>query len=719
MRDSFSQTSSGLSNNTPRKTKQRKLIHSQRQKIRRLQAALKKPTSQGKKEKTIQEALSKLPENLAHFVKMQLELHSRKKKGRRYSPQMKSIAVSLYHASGKAYRILSKLFILPTKSSLRRYISRMPAATGISQGALNIIKKKVDSMNELEKLCTLCMDELSLKTNLFYDITKDMIVGLEDFGSGTRTNKVANHAFVILLRSISGKWKQPLGYALVNGGCPREEMEELMKDAIDKVEGIGLNVVVVMSDMGSNFQSLANHLGVTPERPWFTHNDKKYFLMFDPPHLLKSVRNNLMKYIFKFGNYIAQWKDIIEFYNKDKELAIRAAPKLTEKHIRPNNFNKMKVKYASQILSHTVAASLCTYVSIGGLASSAMGTAQLLFKFNSLFDCVNVSTINSPKELKRAMTTTSSHQSYLEEASTFIKDLKVFEGNVEVTGRIQCLKGWLITIKAILLIWDQLHQNYGFKFLLTRRLNTDPIENFFGSIRQQGGNSDNPTPIQFTRAFRKLFFSSFLNSSTGNCADDLDNLLAQFAEAKSRKSNVPAMAALPKVAPHLEIGTVDYRENEVSENLLKDNPIAYVAGYLLQKCFKLHECSTCREAVVTEKLEDNRNLLCFFKAYKSEKSFGGLLAPATSYLQYVIQLEDLFVKDFSMYTKSVGVGKSILMKLQDVPVSFQHCPEFPFQYLLKLFLRMRIYYSIKFANRNLSCKNNNKRSKKYIKVTHL
>ena len=179
------------------------------------------------------------------------------------------------------------------------------------------------------------------------------------------------------------------------------------------------------------------------------------------------------------------------------------------------------------------------------------------------------------------------------------------------------------------------------------------------------------------------------------------------------------MAALPKVAPHLEIGTVDYRENEVSENLLKDNPIAYVAGYLLQKCFKLHECSTCKEAVVTEKLEDNRNLLCFFKAYKSEKSFGGLLAPATSYLQYVIQLEDLFVKDFSMYTKGVGVGKSILMKLQDVPVSFQHCPEFPFQYLLKLFLRLRIYYSIKFANRNLSCNNNNKRSKKYIKVTHL
>ena len=202
------------------------------------------------------------------------------------------------------------------------------------------------------------MDELSLKTNLFYDVKNDRIVGLEDFGCGTQTNKVANQALVLLIRSISGKWKRPLGYALVNGGCPREEMEELMKDAIDKVEGIGLNGAVVMSDMGSNFQSLATHLGVTPEKPWFLHNGQKYFLMFDPPHLIKCIQNNLMNYKFQFGKCTAQWQDIVEFFNKDKKLPIRAAPKITEKHIRPNNFCKMKVKYATQILSHTVAASL-------------------------------------------------------------------------------------------------------------------------------------------------------------------------------------------------------------------------------------------------------------------------------------------------------------------------------------------------------------------------
>ena len=174
-------------------------------------------------------------------------------------------------------------------------------------------------------------------------------------------------------------------------------MEELMKDAINKVEGIGLDVVVVMSDLGSNFQILAKHLRITPEKPWFMHNQKKYYLMFDPPHLIKCIRNNLMKYTFKFGQHTATWQDIRNFYNKDKELQIRAAPKLTDKHIWPNNFAKIKVKYATQILSHTVAASICMHVSVGSLPSSAMGTAECISKFDSLFDSVNASTIHSSK----------------------------------------------------------------------------------------------------------------------------------------------------------------------------------------------------------------------------------------------------------------------------------------------------------------------------------
>ena len=148
---------------------------------------------------------------------------------------------------------------------------------------------------------------------------------------------------------------------------------------------------------------------------------------------------------------------------------------------------------ATQVLSHTVAASPCTYISLGVLPPSAMGTAELLLKFDSLFDSVNSSKLHAPKKLKTPITETSSHIDFFNEAIDFMSSLKVFNGNTEVTGRIKYIQGWLITINAIILIWKHLQQNHNFKFLFTCRLNTDPLENFLGTIRQQGGNSDNPT----------------------------------------------------------------------------------------------------------------------------------------------------------------------------------------------------------------------------------
>ena len=51
----------------------------------------------------------------------------------------------------------------------------MPDKTGISQGSLKIIEKKVMQMNLQEREHTLCMDEISLKTNLFYSVPSGKI----------------------------------------------------------------------------------------------------------------------------------------------------------------------------------------------------------------------------------------------------------------------------------------------------------------------------------------------------------------------------------------------------------------------------------------------------------------------------------------------------------------------------------------------------------------
>ena len=64
---------------------------------------------------------------------------------------MKSFAISLYHVSGKAYRLVSKFFHLPPKSSLLRWVSGLPLSPGISQPALDAIESKVKRISDAAK----------------------------------------------------------------------------------------------------------------------------------------------------------------------------------------------------------------------------------------------------------------------------------------------------------------------------------------------------------------------------------------------------------------------------------------------------------------------------------------------------------------------------------------------------------------------------------------
>ena len=48
-----------------------------------------------------------------------------------------------------------------------------------------------------------------------------------------------------------------------------------------------------------------------------------------------------------------------------------------------------------------------------------------------------------------------------------------------------------------------LQKLYDIKFIPTRRLNQDPLEHFFGCIRQMNGPQDNPNSVTFKFCLRK------------------------------------------------------------------------------------------------------------------------------------------------------------------------------------------------------------------------
>ena len=70
------------------------------------------------------------------------------------------------------------------------------------------------------------------------------------------------------------------------------------------------------------------------------YENRKIFVYYDLPHLLKNVRNNLKKADLRIDEGVVSWQHTVDFYNFDKCQPIQMAPKLKDTY-RVTNFSAM------------------------------------------------------------------------------------------------------------------------------------------------------------------------------------------------------------------------------------------------------------------------------------------------------------------------------------------------------------------------------------------
>ena len=373
---------------------------------------------------------------------------------------------------------------------------------------------------------------------------------------------------------------------------------------------------------------------------------------------------------------VASWDDIKVVYERDKQQTLRCCPKLTQKHLNLNGFQKMKVKLATQVMSQTVASTLSTYVALGALPPSAIGTAELISNFDNIFDCLNSPSLNSPKIYKRAVTKDSPHHKFFTDMLKFIASIKVVDKQrgEDVKNKLRCLRGLTMTLNGLQELWKDLHRHHSLDFLMTRRLNQDPLENFFGLIRQLGENCDNPSPIQFTRAFRKLFVDNFLAPlSTGNCAEDFDTYLIASRPSQSDLSAANDQRGPPQIHA---VKDTDYKTNDIEQNLVSMNALTYVSGYLLRKCLIQHSCPICHQNYVTKDVNDSSQLLCMFKTFEGIGSADGLTIPKETFVKHVSSMESTFVNVLNSCIERKNIGSYLCSQMPKLHGSVQW-PNFP------------------------------------------
>lgn len=145
-------------------------------------------------------------------------------------------------------------------------------------------------------------------------------------------------------------------------------MVRQIKEIVSECQKAGLKVVATVSDQGPTNVAAINYLtkynrveeNQNTRLKLYQVNDQILVHIYDPPHLLKGIRNNFLKHKLRWkknGETITgQWEDIIKTYELDNEIGeLRSMPRLNETHVYPKKIRKMKVSLAAQVLSYSLA----------------------------------------------------------------------------------------------------------------------------------------------------------------------------------------------------------------------------------------------------------------------------------------------------------------------------------------------------------------------------
>lgn len=160
------------------------------------------------------------------------------------------------------------------------------------------------------------------------------------------------------------------------------------------LKGVGLVPVVVIMDQHPTNVKMAHELGVTAKEPTFKVDDSTVVLLYDTPHLFKSIRNNLLVKNILLNNKIVSFKYIRDLYKSDLSRIPRLAPHLTKKAVYPNTFERMNVKLATRTLSRTTAKAIETNISLGSMPVDSLATSEFINDIDQLFDIFNSRFIN-------------------------------------------------------------------------------------------------------------------------------------------------------------------------------------------------------------------------------------------------------------------------------------------------------------------------------------
>lgn len=594
--------------------------------------------------------------------------------------------LNLYCKAPKAYPIFKRTFSLPSVKTLKK--TKINLAPGINKKFINLVGKLLQNVPK-SKHVVVCLEEIPINKHLYYDLRHDNIIGFHDTGGKTRLKEVADCAFVISIKGCCVNYHQLIGYCLINTSFYCHTVNKWLDYTIRQLLSVNLHVCAVVSKQSTGLETLAKSKGVGPDNPCFELDGNVIYYIFDLPQMINAVRDSLVSCDFLYDNKTTSWDHLKMFYQTEMDKRIKLAPKLTCEHLNPSREKRTQLQLTEDVFSFTVAAAMASKIDEGCLPTEAQGTVDFFMKMNDLINICNSTSIKNPNKYRRAFRGADYQRNALSHALSLFQNIKVINRTTgqDQTGVTSCFGGLVVSINAILRMYHDCRSS-GLKYLLTERLNLKSDEMLSSLIqkRKQSQTTDELAPaIDLKRSFSALAMSHLMKNSTlTNCKASLDELILADEDSNDFSLLEGYLPNVSKSSP-LTVGTTDYR----FELPIYDT-FRHIGSYLLEKCYSKHRCP-----VFKEYMDNTQMLIMDVKTYKKR------LQPSKELLAYLDECETIFLTDFDRLMVMPNVGLNFFRLLQITTNEFKPCPCFPLDYLKKLFLRIRLYNTIKFRNRRM------------------
>lgn len=429
--------------------------------------------------------------------------------GRQYPEGIRKFSLMLHYYGAAGYNSLRTFFNgnLPGKRTLQMWYGHLNVSPGICECALSILRERAESYQK-EKghqlIVSVIWDEMSIRKEICWNAESQSFIGFSTITNASEQGddqnppklKVAKEALVFMV--VGPDFKLAVAYHLLNG-LKAIDRAALVVQVIREIENIDVRVISLTGDGLISNVTVGEILGANykEDKPYFfspTHSERKIYLVFDPPHMLKLVRKHFsLDKIYHRGELI-NWNHLRMLAEKQSSENFNLCNKLTMHHINWYQ-TPMNVKIAAETISKSVADALEQLREDGYEEfKDCKATTDFLYFFNDGYDILNFADKNTRiNKYKQPICAETMGEifSFGERLQKYIKELEL-----ELkTKKVPILKsiaqrgffGFYHNFTSLKGIYEDLIKSGLLQVFYPFQFSQDHLENFFSLIRYENG----------------------------------------------------------------------------------------------------------------------------------------------------------------------------------------------------------------------------------------